>query len=418
MSGERATRSIPWLFAAMAFFAPISIAVSQPLAYLILPVAAWARLREGTRGGLGRSPFLWPLLAFGAAALASAFLGVRPELSLSKIDRLLMAGVILAAPLAATAAGSASELGRRIALAFVLGAAVQATIDLVALPVEYARETSAYAVAKTAGTLAKGEQMPTFYDMGNMRDPQMYMVALGILCCGFLRLPDVRRTPGWWIVLAVLLVAFVMHFKRGAWLALLLSVIVFALFSGRRSLVIGALVLPCLLLLLPPVQARLAQAREEMKLKTGGRVALWVKVAPELIDAHPAGMGYRAVKNEDFQGHGVKIQKKLDHLHNNVLQVLLETGWAGLAVWLWWMATAFILMIRAVFANRDGPHALAVAHGVLVGFLALHLNGMVEYNFGDGEIFLVYCTLMAVAAVTYRREPGGSATIAVPLRAM
>ena len=47
--------------------------------------------------------------------------------------------------------------------------------------------------------------------------------------------------------------------------------------------------------------------------------------------------------------------------------------------------------------------AAGIALGVLGAFCAVMLNGVVEYNFGDAEIFMVLCFLMAMSALVHYR---------------
>jgi O-antigen ligase len=384
---------------------PISIAISQPLAYLLVPLAAWLWWRRELPRPSAH-PLRWPILLFVLLAVVSAFVGLRPALSVSKLDRLLLLGVVFILPVWAAAAGSGDRLAGKLVMLFLVGCTLQAAADFVRIPLEFAQETRAYQAMVDAGTATKGLHQPTLFDMGNMRDPQFYMVAL-CLITGLL----MYRRPGWsrrWLTAAALIngVAWVVHFKRGSWISLILAVILVALLSGRRWIILVVVAVVAAVAPLPQVQHRIDQLmQEEVKVKTGGRTALWTRVGPELIRAHPWGMGWRATRNEDFQGHGVKVQKKLNHLHNNPLQVLLETGWAGLVAWLVWMGAALTVMWRGYrWARARDPDWAGVSLGVFGGFTALMINGMVEYNFGDGEVFMLMNLLMAWAAFTWAKR--------------
>ena len=393
-----------WCLAGHALFLAISIAVGEPLAFLLSPLAIWLWVRREMPRPMGH-PLLWPVLAFCAIAVVSACVGLRPTLSLAKLDRLLLVVVVFAVPAWATATGDGDRAVGRLVALFIAGCTLQAAADLIRIPWQYGEATRAYQELLASGQGPKGLHQPTLFDMGNMRDPQFYMVAL-CMVTGLL----LFRRQGWstrWLAMAgaINAVAWVLHFKRGAWISLLLAVVLVALLSGRRWILFVLIALVALLAPLPQVQSRMEQlVQEEIKVKTGGRVALWFKVAPELIRSHPLGMGWRATKNEDFQGHGVKVQKKLNHLHNNPLQLLLETGWAGLAVWLWWMGAVFVILWRAYrWARAHDPASAGIALGAFGGFTALMFNGMVEYNFGDAEIFMLMNLLMAWAAFSWSK---------------
>jgi len=78
------------------------------------------------------------------------------------------------------------------------------------------------------------------------------------------------------------------------------------------------------------------------------------------------------------------------------LQVQAELGVLGPLVWVPWMAMVFIGMWRA----RGSP----AGRLVLLGFLALFMNGMMEYNFGDSEPFMLFCLLMGLSGVDLARS--------------
>jgi hypothetical protein len=407
----RTMRWTGWALTAHALLVAISIALSEPLAYVLVLPGAWWWWEGRKQPARPPHPFRWPVLLFGALALLSACVGTRPALSFAKLDRLLLLGVVFILPAWAARSGEGDRgVGRLIAW-FLIGCTLQAAADFVRIPLQLASATRAYEDLVASGAAPKGLHAPTLFDMGNMRDPQFYMVAL-CLIMGLL----IFRRPGWssrWLAGAGLInaIAWVVHFKRGSWISLLLAVVLVALLSGRRWILLAVVAVVAILAPMPQVQHRIDQlVNEEVKVKTGGRVALWVKVAPDLIRAHPMGMGWRATRNEDFQGHGVKVQKKLNHLHNNPLQVLLETGWAGLVAWLIWMGAVLVVMWRGYRRERARDPAWAgVALGTFAGFTALQFNGLVEYNFGDAEVFMLMNLLMAWAAFTWMRPGPGPA---------
>jgi O-antigen ligase len=85
-------------------------------------------------------------------------------------------------------------------------------------------------------------------------------------------------------------------------------------------------------------------------------------------------------------------------VHANWAQVLVETGWLGLVVYLVWMGKALADGVRWVGLTRAGPTGdRIVATAVLLILAGLFLNGLVEYNFGDTELMMVYAVVMGLA---------------------
>ncbi len=409
MTGGTENRAMEVLLLIHAALLPISIAAGQIWAYLFALVALIAWVRGGLPS-VRRAPLAGVLAVFALTVFLSAIVGVRPALALAKSDRLLLLAVALFFPLlfVTRETGSAESLLRKLIALFLIGCALKAGYDCVRIPVTHFLDVSRYRAAVSAGTWAAGDLPPTLFDAGNMRDPQFYAVALSLAgALWLLRAPGFR--PAFLVgAIAVTGLALLLHFKRGAWFSAAIALLVLALLSNRRRMVLVLLVAALAASFLPSVRARVGQIRDEFSLKSGGRYTLWTRVAPALFKEYPLGMGWRSVQHEDMTYHRVSVQKKLNHLHNNVMQVRLELGWPGMAAWLAWMGAGFVLLFRAwreAAARR--PEYAGPALGLLIAFLTLHLNGLVEYNFGDGEIFMLMNLVLAlgVAGWVMLRRP-------------
>jgi O-antigen ligase len=391
-SSSDSQRLLAWCIYAFAAAVPVSIAVAEPLGYVVFGLWAWLVARRRLPPPW-RMPLFVPFAVFLVVVVVSAFTGVRPDVSVPKLHRFLLAAVVFALPSLCAGNGASWRPVLICAVAFLFGATVQAAYDTVRVPLR--------AVFLPLG----GEGAMTLYDLGNMRDPQMFTAAI-LLGLAMMLAGSVPENARWlWVVVLFNASGLVLHFKRGAWLSFLLSALLLAFASGRRRILLAVGAIAALVLLLPPVQTRLGQLREEFSVKPGGRYALWTRVAPELIRAHPLGMGWKAPRHEDFTSFGVPVQEKLNHLHNNALQIVLETGWAGLTAWLVWMLATFGVMAGAVRSAGGRQEVRGVALGALAGFTALMLNGVVEYNFGDGEIFMLMCLLMGLSAAAWSLRP-------------
>jgi hypothetical protein len=135
------------------------------------------------------------------------------------------------------------------------------------------------------------------------------------------------------------------------------------------------------------------------------------------ISLHPLfGNGMDAVKKHwsewGFPG------SELVHLHSTPLQIAFDRGLPALVFWLWIIYAFWRLASRA---ERDARHAedahteaanrygvLLGATGALAGFFA---SSLVNYNFGDGEVALVFWWLLGIVVVLSRTlENEGTAT--------
>ncbi len=377
---------------------PISIAAGQVWAYLaslLFLAGALARPRSWPGYPLGR------LVALVAAAVVlSAMLGGRPMYALAKADRLFLFAIPVAMGAMALArpADEIRPFLSRLAAFFLAGCSLKALYDCIRIPVQHLWLRQE-AIQPAREALAGAPSFPGLFDLGNMRDPQFYAVALCLLFALWLRRADGYPRRLVLAALAINAVALLLHFKRGAWFSAGLGLFVVSVLSGRRAALFWMLLAVLAAAQVPAVRERILLIPDEFRPGAGGRYALWTEAAPRLFEEYPWGMGWRSVRHEDLQRNSsVVVQPRLNHLHNNILQLRLETGWAGVAAWLALMGAALVHAVRgwrrAVRSQSDwrGP-----ALGVLAALLTLHANGLVEYNAGDAEIFMLMNLLMGLA---------------------
>jgi len=379
---------LQWLLYAFAFCLPISISLAEPLAFLVLLVWLVDLLSFRHEPGIRSCPLFLPIVAFAIAALVSSLIGPRPAACLAKGHRLLLLAPVFAIPrVSSTEIIDKYSFPRCLVVMFIAGTVCLAVYDIIRVPVSLYLSSGGDSSAGIFNSAA-------WFDLGNMRDPQFYMVALCFLCAAFVMQRGNRHT-----VLATLLtaVALVLHFKRGAWLSFLLATVFLTALGRRWKLLITIILCAGALLFIPQVRERMASLSEESEEAQGGRFVLWTEVAPALLQEYPGGIGWCGTRHEDFTPYANYIQPKLNHLHNNILQVAVETGWVGLTVWIIWMGMTFFILLRAYFRSRKANRNDAwLALGACAGFLALLANGMVESNFRDSEILMLFGFLMGL----------------------
>lgn len=350
---------------------PVSNAVGQIPLYAAGLGWLWQLCRGKSRANTSTWIFLggWMLLI-----LVSLTYAVHPEMGVRKLSRFLLFPLVGAVYAVCFDPEDRRANVEQICKALVLGVSMLGVYDLIFFPV------------KIHGGMA-------FQDVGNMTSPQFYLVGL-VLWLGLISLDRERAGRLWWICLPLLLGGLLLHQKRGVWLACVVTVGLWTLWSRRWKTLATFVLLGCLALTLPHVRHRLGELREVIQPTHGGRMVLWTQVAPRILPAYPWGMGYNGSKYEDFHAvlpAGVSMEAGLRHLHNNFLQIRLELGWQGIAWWTLWMGW----VIYKAFVRRAGADSI-LRSAVAFAFLGLFLNGLVEYNFGDSEVLKVYLVLFGL----------------------
>jgi O-antigen ligase len=224
---------------------------------------------------------------------------------------------------------------------------------------------------------------------------------------------------GWIVLAAVLGVVILLAGARASWLTYALVL----LFSGWRLLgvkrllgvfVFGAVTLAVLTLAVPQVRERIARTTQALtadqdgvEVALSGRTRIW-SAAVCMVRAHPVnGVGARGFREAcpgcDQEagtlaawGHGPAL-----HAHQIVLEILSETGFIGLLLWLAGAALAWRAWRFAAppMRERAGPALLALA--VTVFPFNTHLA---FYSTFWGGVALLLAALYA-GALLGRDEP-------------
>jgi hypothetical protein len=145
--------------------------------------------------------------------------------------------------------------------------------------------------------------------------------------------------------------------------------------------------------------------------------ALWLQDDSASLRLSVAKQGISRIPLHPVFGHGMDAMhlhwnewgfpgKDMLGLHSTPLQLAFDRGLPSLVFWIWIVMTFWLITTRAERASRDSGdtnrHGLLLgATGALAGFLA---SSLVNYNFGDGEVALVFWWLMGVVIVLARSD--------------
>lgn len=194
----------------------------------------------------------------------------------------------------------------------------------------------------------------------------------------------------------LLFLALLLNLKRGPWLGVFVELLIIAFFLSRRLFSV-TLLLVVLLFVLPPARNRIARGAADFEI-SGGRKNMWA-LGVELTERFPLGLGLDNAAYMRLLDHTLPVRHR--HMHNNLLNVTVENGWLGLAVFVAWIGgiiTAAFKLSRRLrrasipYCRQLGKVSLLLGAG-LVGW---QVAGVVEYNFGDGEVRMIAFFMMGV----------------------
>ncbi len=374
------------LFLASVFLAPFSL----PAARLFLALTLLALLiHRGSRPyRLRLTASFWFWMLYTLTALYASWQGLDPVYSLENCTKFLW---FMGIPIAATLVRNRQDT-IQVLQAYVLGALVR-SLDILLVRVWEAYQA------------AEGDFLWQVIDRGSMTHGQVLLLAIlaavGLWSTG-------HMPYRWWAqkavqaaLLLILAVAQVINFKRGSWVVTGVMLGLFSVLNYRWKWLCGLLALLILTALLPPVQQRVLQLRDELDLQHGGRLVMWTKIAPELLRQHPMGVGFRGVQEDLMQetarSLGVRVEENRNHLHSNLVEIPVTLGWGGLWVFVLWMGCAVFSGLRASVCLRSSdPEASLLALTCSLMLMGLLLNGLVEYNMGDSYLILMYGILLGI----------------------
>lgn len=228
----------------------------------------------------------------------------------------------------------------------------------------------------------------------------------------------------WWSLAILAPLGLVASLTRSAWLALIPGLVVILAFRRPRWLLALPVGLAVLFLAVPQVRSRALSI-----LDTRGDYS-----NVQRLSIYPTGV--RMVMQRPWFGLGSKNQVKAHypefdrnpptppaavpggpqlepyetplHLHNNVLEIAAERGLPALLAWL----AALGIYFRETWQHlRHRPgREVTLEYRLVLGSLAACVAslsmGMLEYNFGDSEVSILFLLALSIPFVLRRSDAG------------
>ena len=146
--------------------------------------------------------------------------------------------------------------------------------------------------------------------------------------------------------------------------------------------------------------------------QTRAQNALWLEDPSSSLRVQVAKVGLSRMMLHPLFGHGMDAMhvhwaewgfpgKDMLHLHSTPLQLAFDRGLPALIIWLWIMALFWLTASGGEKSTRDSSDTnrygiLLGATGAVAGFF---VSSLVNYNFGDGEVALVFWWLLGIVVV-------------------
>lgn len=225
------------------------------------------------------------------------------------------------------------------------------------------------------------------------------LVTVGTAIRYGLRLESEQRWEFFLLVLAfpLLLSALLLNMKRGPWAGVIASILLLLVLRRPKLFVPALLALALVFWGVDPIRSRIESSRDHFFI-TGGRSQIW-EIGFELSSRFPLGIGYS--NSEVLRDFSDEIPRNLTHFHSNPINILVETGWIGLACFLWWILS----ILKCGFQRSDSDAKAILSQSLAAAILAWQLAGLVEYNVGDSEVlFVAFLLVSCLAAISDKTQ--------------
>ena len=199
------------------------------------------------------------------------------------------------------------------------------------------------------------------------------------------------------------LFTFYLTNARNALLGLFAGLIIIGALKSRKFL-IGLLTVTALFIMFAPdnVKSRMLSIADLNHPSNKSRFIMWDTGMKILKDFPVTGIGdvdvkkvYSLYKTPEIHGEG-------SHMHNNVMQILINFGFIGFLAWFMLMLYLFINQLKVFFKTRGNEFLNILAMISVVSMIAMQITGLTEWNFGDAEFAAVFWFNLGLAFTAWK----------------
>lgn len=236
------------------------------------------------------------------------------------------------------------------------------------------------------------------------------MTLAGFLCCvlpivfAWLLLSIKEKKLSWFCLGSFLFLCttLLLNETRGAWIACIASFLFITVWFAiqNKKVAIVSLLLVVFLGIAISASDRFSQRALSITSTTlvsnTERLLMWKSASQMFLDHPLTGVGLGNYKSQ-YQGKYISPEakeKKQEHAHSNIFQMLGENGLVGLLGYLAFFLFILVKSLIGAFKGREFYSAI-----IFSITLAVFLQGLTEFNFGNSAVIRCYWVLLATFLV-------------------
>jgi len=187
---------------------------------------------------------------------------------------------------------------------------------------------------------------------------------------------------------------------RSSWLGFLAGVIFFILFYNKKYVLYFLIILVLFGILAPiKIKERALSSFDPNHPSNRTRIHM-ITTGFEIFKDYPIfGIGDIDVKNI-YLRYTIPYEKaEGGHLHNNFMQILVCLGLFGLIIFVLIFVFLFIYLSKNYKYVEKNEELKLLSIIPIIVFVAFHVNGLFEWNFGDQEIAILFWFTMGLSQI-------------------
>ena len=360
-----------WL-ALLAFAGSLQVSIFAAGVLLTVTAVLWLALVIRNHERIEVPGMFWPLAAYAAVTMISAYFAVDQKVSFTDTKQLVLFAIV---PIAYRLLP-----GRRSLTAVDVIITVGALEAIYGI-VQYAILNFDHLQRRVEGTLTH------------------YMTYSGVLmlvaCTAAARIMFRSHDRTWAsLVMPALLVAIALTMSRNAWVGVCVGIGLLLLLRDFRLIALAPVAAALFLAFAPaPLTERLYSTFNLSDPTNRDRVAMFHTGVNIIRDFPLTGVGPDGVRLVYQHYRDPRAERQLNpHLHNVPLQIAAERGLPALAVWIWFI----VVLIRDLARKTRSSPMRSLPTAALAGVVAMLTAGMFEYNFGDSEFLMLFLLIVTL----------------------
>ena len=213
----------------------------------------------------------------------------------------------------------------------------------------------------------------------------------------------------YWVLASYVLINIAILYSqtRQAWLGAFVGIIYLLFFWNKKYILLVPLVCAVLLLYAPAnIKNRMLSVTHLQDTALQERVSTW-RGGWEIFKDHPiTGCGFKCVDSihSQYPDPSGKIARYRG-LHNNFIQLLVDTGIVGMSLWISIWVAYFIEIFKRYQNSEDKPQNKSILMGSSAAVLAFVVSGFFETSIYDSEVSMLLYFLMGLSLAQVKQSP-------------